>query len=292
MLKAPSRSLIVLLAAGLWAGSARGAGLAAAPRPEPWVLAWSDEFDGPAGAAPDAGKWGYDVGGDGWGNQEREFYCRPGANAAPCDAKRPNAHLDGHGRLVIEAFKSSGTWTSARLKTIGLEQFGYGRVEARLRLPTGAGLWPAFWLLGVDISSAGWPGCGEIDVMENIPAVGENPLGPTKIQSTLHGPGYSGAHGIGRAFTLPGGGRVDDGFHVYGALWSPGRLSFYVDDPGAPFFTATPRVLPAGQRWVFDHPFFIILNLAVGGSWPQDPDATTPDPARLLVDWVRVYKPR
>ena len=263
----------------------------AAARPIAWALAWSDDFDGPAGAAPDPAKWRYDVGGDGWGNQEREFYCRPGSAAAPCDAKRPNAHLDGRGRLVIEAFKSSGTWTSARLKTIGLEELRYGRVEARMRLPAGAGLWPAFWLLGADVSSAGWPACGEIDVMENVPAVGDNPLGPTRIKSTIHGPGYSGEHGVGSVLALPGGGRVDDAFHVYGVLWSPRRLAFYVDDPDKPFFTATPASLPQGTRWVYEHPFFIIMNLAVGGSWPRDPDETTPNPARMLVDWVRVYKP-
>jgi beta-glucanase (GH16 family) len=272
--------------------AARAAAAPATPaRATTWALSWSDEFDGPAGAAPDPSKWTYDVGGDGWGNHESEFYCRPGAGAAPCDARRPNARLDGRGHLVIEARLSSGTWTSARMNTAKLEAMRYGRAEARIRLPTGAGLWPAFWLLGTDISTAGWPACGEIDVMENVPAVGNNPLGPTRIKSTIHGPGYSGGDGIGRVVALPGGGRVDDGFHVYGVLWSPNKISFYVDDPEAPFFTATPASLPKGARWVYDHPFFLILNLAVGGDWPGPADASTPNPARMLVDWVRVYKP-
>lgn len=251
-------------------------------------MAWSDEFDGPAGAPPDPAKWTAEQGGDGWGNQELEFYCKPGSDAGPCDARRPNAHLDGLGHLVLEAFPSSGTWTSARLKTAGLEQTLYGRVEARLRLPAGAGLWPAFWLLGADIDQVGWASCGEIDVMENVPVA---PLGAKRIKSTVHGPGYSGIHGIGRVTSLPDGGRVDDGFHVYGAIWSPNRVQFYVDDPAAPFFTVTPADLPEGAKWVYDQPFFLLLNLAVGGDWPGPPDASTPNPARMLVDWVRVYKP-
>jgi len=275
----------------LLAARAAAASAPAPARPTTWALAWNDEFDGPAGAAPDPKKWTYDVGDSGFGNHEKEFYCRPDSATPPCDAGRPNARLDGHGHLLIEARLSSGTWTSARLNTAGLEATRYGRVEARLRLPSGAGLWPAFWLLGVDISSVGWPACGEIDVMENVPAIGDNPLGPKKIKSTIHGPGYSGGDGVGLVTALPGGGRVDDGFHVYGVLWSPQRLQFYVDDPSAPFFTATPANLPAAKRWVYDEPFFIILNLAVGGDWPGDPDATTPNPARMLVDWVRVYKP-
>jgi beta-glucanase (GH16 family) len=255
-----------------------------------WSLAWSDEFDGPAGALPDPAKWRYDVGhgGDGWGNQELEYYCAPG-EGAPCDPKRPNAVQDGRGHLVISAVKdSSGTWTSARINTKGLARFQYGRVEARVRLPAAAGLWPAFWLLGV--STEGWPSCGEIDVMENVPGNVPGGLGADTIKSTIHGPGYSGGEGIGKTRKFPGGGRVDDEFHVYGTIWSPGKVSFYVDDWTKPFFTATPRDLPKGRRWVYDRPFFAILNLAVGGSWPRDPDAATPSPAKMTVDYVRAYR--
>jgi beta-glucanase (GH16 family) len=262
----------------------------ARPESGSWSLAWSDEFDGPAGTLPDPVKWKYDVGADGWGNRELEDYCAPGS-PAPCDARAPNAVQDGRGRLVISAARNStGAWTSARLNTKGLEQIKYGRVEARLRLPAAAGLWPAFWLLGSDISATGWPDCGEIDVMENVPANVPGGLGADVIKSTLHGPGYSGVQGVGRTLKFPGGGRVDDEFHVYGVIWSPGKIEFYVDDPARPYFKATPKSLPKGKHWVFDKPFFIIMNLAVGGSWPKNPDATTPNPARMLVDYVRVYR--
>ncbi len=259
--------------------------------PASWSLAWSDEFDGPAGALPDPAKWTYDTGGDGFGNQELETYCAAGSSAAPCDAARPNAAMDGRGRLVITALKDAdGRWTSARLKTFGLKSFQYGRVEARMRLPYGAGLWPAFWMLGTDIPAVGWPTSGEIDIMENVPGDVPGGLGVDTIKSTLHGPGYSGVNGYGRNTKLPAGGRVDDEFHVYGAIWSPGKVEFYVDDPSQVFFVASQKGLPPGKTWVFDHPFFIIMNLAVGGSWPRDPKPETPDPAKMLVDYVRVYR--
>lgn len=256
-----------------------------------WTLAWHDEFDGEALSLPDARNWGYDAGDGGYGNQELEDYCAAGSETAPCDPKRPNAYQDGDGHLVIEASKTpSGKWTSARLNTKGLKAVQYGRVEARMRLPAAAGLWPAFWLLGV--STREWPSCGEIDVMENVPAHVPGGLGAGAIKSTLHGPGYSGVDGVGRTFDFPDGGRVDDGYHEYGALWSPEKVSFYVDDWTKPFFTASRRDIPPGKEWVFDHPFFLIMNLAVGGSWPRDPDATTPNPSVMLVDYVRVYQPK
>jgi beta-glucanase (GH16 family) len=255
-----------------------------------WQLAWSDEFDGKAGALPDPKRWTYDTGDDGFGNNELEDYCAPGG-PPPCDPKKPNAYQDGSGRLVLEARKEpSGKWTSARLKTFGLRRFHYGRIEARLRLPYGPGLWPAFWMLGVDISTAGWPGSGEIDIMENVPGDVPGGLGVDTIKATLHGPGYSGVGGYGQVVKLPKGGHVDDGFHIYGAIWSPGKISFYIDDWTKPYFTATKKGLPKGAPWVFDKPFFAIMNLAVGGSWPRDPNASTPDPARVLVDWVRFYR--
>ncbi|MBI3565631.1 MAG: glycoside hydrolase family 16 protein [Elusimicrobia bacterium] len=256
-----------------------------------WSLAWSDEFDGPAGALPDPAKWTPDEGDSGFGNQELEYYCPPGSAKAPCDPKRPNAATDGRGRLVIAAQKdAAGKWTSARLKTAGLKTFQYGRIEARMRLPYGPGLWPAFWALGGDRAKIEWPDCGEIDVMENVPGDVPGGLGADTIKSTLHGPGYSGVHGVGKDLKLPRGGRVDDEFHAYGAVWSPGRVAFYVDDWRAPFFVATKKDLPKGAKWVFDKPFFLIMNLAVGGSWPKDPTPKTPDPARMLVDYVRVYR--
>ena len=264
----------------------------AAPAPvalSSWTLVWADEFDGKALSLPDAKKWGYDAGDSGYGNQELEDYCAAGSTLAPCDPKKPNAYLDGYGHLVIKAIKtSSGTWTSARLNTKGIKNFQYGRVEARMRLPAAAGLWPAFWLLGV--STEEWPSCGEIDVMENVPGNVPGGLGADVIKSTLHGPGYSGVEGVGKTVKFPDGGRVDDGYHEYGAIWSPDRIAFYVDDWTKPFFTAARKDIPPGKAWVYDHPFFLIMNLAVGGSWPRDPDATTPNPSVMIVDYVRVYR--
>lgn len=267
--------------------------LTASPlRAETWRLQWSDEFDSTvAGARPDPAKWTYDVGNDGFGNHELEDYCAPGDAKPPCDPQHPNAYLDGQGHLVIEArHTASGVWTSARLKTEGLAQFEHGRIEARIRLPVGPGLWPAFWMLGSNAGRVGWPACGEIDFMENVLTNDANPLGPGMISSTIHGEGYSGVHGISGKYTLPGGGRVDTDFHVYGALWTKEKISFYVDDWRRPFFSVSPKDVPAGARWPFDAPFYFIMNLAVGGDWPGPPNASTPDPSRMVVDYVRVYE--
>jgi beta-glucanase (GH16 family) len=253
-----------------------------------WKLAWSDEFNGPAGSAPDSSKWTYDLGNNnGWGNGELEFYCAPTSNTSPCSTSSPNIRMDGNGNLTIQAIKTaSGTWTSGRMKTEGLAQFQYGRIEARMKLPVGAGLWPAFWMLGTNIGTAGWPTCGEQDIMEWVPQ-----YTPTTTSSTVHGPGYSGAGGIGAKFTFPNGGRTDDaGFHTYGLLWSPNKIQFYRDDWTKPFFTVTPANIPAGTQWVYNHPFFLLLNLAVGGGFPGPPNAATPSPATVLVDYVRVYQ--
>ncbi len=255
---------------------------------------WSDEFDGPKGAIPDPATWTYNVGNNGgWGNGEQEVYCDPrSSQPSPCDTRRPNAYLDGVGDLVIEARREGGTWTSARLISKGLREFRYGRIEARMRLPVGAGLWPAFWMLGANIDAVGWPGCGSVTIAENVPErPSTNGLGPAAVRSTLHGPGYFGGNGLWQNFTLPGGGRIDDaGYHVYGIIWSPEMAQFYVDDVNNVFFVVTAHQLPTGGRWVFDHPFFLVLNLAVGGQWPGPPEATTPNPARVLVDYIRHYR--
>jgi beta-glucanase (GH16 family) len=260
----------------------------AVARGQDWGRAvWSDEFDGAAGSPPDPARWTYDVGDLGV-NNEIETYCSPAFTTPPCDASDPNAYRDGRGHLVIRAVRrAGGAWTSARLKTQGLEEFQYGRIEASMRLPVGPGLWPAFWMLGGNIASVGWPACGEIDLMENVPVSAG--LGPTTVRSTLHGPGYSGSAGLGRDYSFTRGGRVDTSFHTYGALWSPRMIQFYVDEPRNVFFVRTERDVPAGQPWVYDHPFFAILNLAVGGDWPGPPDASTPTPTEVLVDHVRVY---
>jgi beta-glucanase (GH16 family) len=258
-----------------------------AAKAQNWTLVWSDEFNAPAGTLPDASKWGYDTGGGGFGNNELEIYCAAGSNTAPCSSANPNTYQDGNGNLVIKAINTNGTWTSGRMKTQGLEQFQYGRIEARIKLQVGKGLWPAFWMLGTDIGTAGWPTCGEQDIMEWILQYTAN-----TTSSTIHGPGYSGANGIGSKFTFPNGGRVDDAnYHIYGIVWSPNQIQFYRDDSTKPFFTVTPSSIPAGTQWVYNNPFFLLLNLAVGGNFPGNPDGTTPNPAVMLVDYVRVYTP-
>src|SRR5262249_20129263 len=224
-----------------------------------WTLIWSDEFNGPKGAAPDPTKWTYDTGGGGFGNGELETYFAPGSNAAPCSSSSPNIFQDGNGHLVITAPLTKRNWTSGPLKTQGLAQFQFGRIEARMKLPVGDGLWPAFWMLGTDISSVGWPQCGEQDIMEWVQS-----YGPSVTSSTIHGPGYSGGNGVGARFTFPNGARVDDaGYHVYGVIWSQNKIQFYRDDFTKPFFTVTPTSAGVNGQWVFNSPFFILLNLAI-----------------------------
>jgi beta-glucanase (GH16 family) len=242
-----------------------------------WVLTWSDEFDGPDGSEPDPKKWILQTGGGGWGNNELEYYT----------ARRTNSRVE-KGNLVIDALQEKFTgpdgvtreYTSARLKTEKLFTQKYGKFEARIRIPKGQGMWPAFWMLGDDISTAGWPACGEIDIMENVG------LEPATVHGTIHGPGYSGKNPLGAPYALPSGNVADD-FHVFAVEWEPKEIRFYVD--GHLYETRTPADLPAGTRWVFDHPFFLILNVAVGGGWPGNPDASTKFPQEMLVDYVRVY---
>lgn len=246
-------------------------------------LAFKDEFNAAAGAGVDATKWTAEIGGWGWGNQELQYYTN----------STDNAYHDGQGALVIRAVKLApplalSCWygpcqyTSARLVTKGKFEQKHGRFEARIKVPRGQGVWPAFWMLGNNIDTAGWPACGEIDIMENI---GRE---PTVVHGTVHGPGYSGANSIGGAYSLPGNVAFADDFHVYAAEWSENRIAFYVD--GALYRTVTPANLPAGAEWAFERPFFMILNFAVGGNWPGSPDQTTVFPQTMLIDYVRVYK--
>lgn len=251
-----------------------------------WSIVWSDEFAGPAGTGPDASKWTYESGNhNGWGNNEREYYCAPGlAGQANCDLRNPNLRLDGHGNLVIEARKEmpAERWTSGRMNTKGAFSQAYGRFEARIKVPKGQGIWPAFWLLGANSKSEGWPACGEIDIMEIL---GHQ---PSIVHGSMHGPGYSGAHPLTSSYVLPGRRSFAEDFHVFAVEWEPRVVRFYLDD--VLYETQTPDNLPPGTRWVYDHPFYIILNLAVGGNWPKDPDETTVSPAVMLVDYVRVYR--
>jgi beta-glucanase (GH16 family) len=167
------------------------------------------------------------------------------------------------------------------LLTKGKWSWTYGRMEARIKIPRGKGLWPAFWMLGANIDSVNWPTCGEIDIMENIGSE------PGTVHGTLHGPGYSGSQGIGGPYTLPAGAAVADDFHIFAVEWQTNLVQWFVD--GQPYFSVTPANIPSGTTWVFTGPQFILLNVAVGGDWPGSPDGTTTFPQRMTVDYVRVY---
>lgn len=284
---------LVLAAADVTAGCAgMGRDAAAAPAPAATEqLAWSDEFDEASSstASPSPRNWVAETGGGGWGNHESEVYCAPASAAAPCDAAGANAFVASDGMLHILARRvgegAAARYTSARLKSQGLQSFQYGRLEARIRIPGGAGIWPAFWMLGDDIVTRPWPACGEIDIMESIGA-----REPGIVHGTLHGTGFPAAGLTGRS-TLPAPAAFSGGFHTFGAIWSPGRIAFYVDDAAHPYAAFTTADLPPGAVWPFDsRRFFFLLNVAVGGDWPGPPDPTTPFPAEMLVDYVRVYR--
>jgi beta-glucanase (GH16 family) len=252
-----------------------------------WNLQWSDEFNASSGTAPSSSTWTFDTGGGGWGNGELEVYCAPYSSVSPCNPNASNLYEDGDGNLVIHAINTNGTWTSGRMNTSGHETFQYGRIEARMKLQVGDGYWPAFWMLGNDIGTVGWPTSGEQDIMEWVQS-----YGPSTTSSTIHGPGYSGANGIGSQFTFPNGGRIDDGsYHIYGVVWTANQMQFYRDNALQPFFTVTPANIPSGDQWVYNQPFYILLNFAIGGGgFPGTTDSTTPASGTALVDYVRVYQ--
>lgn len=246
-------------------------------------LIFRDEFNGKAGQAVSSIKWTAETGGGGWGNRELQYYT----------SSDQNAYLDGKGRLVIKAVKLEPLliltcwygpcqYASARLITKGKFESKYGRFEARIKVPRGKGVWPAFWLLGGNIDDVGWPRCGEIDIMEHI---GRE---PSAVYGTIHGPEYSGAKGIGGSYVLPNDKLVADEFHVYAIEWTSDEIRWLID--GKHYKTVTPTDLPDNAKWAFDHSFFIILNFAVGGQWPDSPDNTTIFPQTMLVDYVRVYR--
>lgn len=274
-------SLLVCAAALVLAcgGSSTPQTAGPAPTSGAWVLSWSDEFSGANGSAPDPAKWGYDLGGGGWGNAELQTYTSRAQNAS---IQNGNLVITAAWETLVGTDGISRDYTSARLKTQGLFSQSGGRFEARIKLPAGQGLWPAFWLLGNDIGSNGWPTCGEIDIMENVG------YEPAIVHGTLHGPGYSGGNGISAGKALASGNYSDD-FHLYAVEWEGAQIRFYVD--GNLYASRTPADLPNnGAVWVFDHPFFIILNVAVGGTWPGSPNGSTVFPQQMLVDYVRVYR--
>ncbi len=236
-------------------------------------LVMSDEFD--TEGAPNSAIWTYDIGrgpnGDGWGNQELQYYTD----------RTENVKVE-NGFLLITAKEETfegAQYTSARLITEGLFEQQYGRFEARIRLPYGKGLWPAFWLLGNDCDENIWPQCGEIDIMEYL---GDS---PNVVFGSAHGPGYSAGEAETKEFTLDSD-RFDTGFHIFGIEWGPNYINYYVDDKL--YNQITPEDVPG--EWVFDHPFYIIMNVAVGGSFPGSPNEETVFPETMVVDYVRVYK--
>ena len=241
-----------------------------------YELVWEDNFDGAAGTLPNSSKWTYDIGrGDnGWGNSELQYY-----------TNRPeNVSMDGNGNLVIKAIKESyqgAAYTSARIKTQGLFSQTYGKFEARLKTPFGQGLWPAFWMLGEDITEVSWPQCGEIDIME---LRGQQ---PTVIHGTIHGPGYSGGNGISGSFSQENT-RFDTDFHVFTVEWGEDFIEFFVD--GQLYHSVVPSDLPAGSEWVYNKDFFLILNVAVGGGFVGAVSSTVPFPQTMVIDYVRVYQ--
>ncbi len=235
-------------------------------------LVWQDEFD--IQGAPNPDNWGYNIGTgeNGWGNSELQYYTDRSENV-----------VIQNGILIISAIKedyNGSSYTSARLLTKDKLEQKYGRFEARMRLPSGKGIWPAFWMLGANIDQVGWPNCGEIDIMENAGSE------PTKVSGAVHGPGYSGGAAIFKKYDLQND-RFDSGFHIFGIEWGPEYINYYVDD------VLYNQITPADVtgEWVFDNgPFYIIMNLAVGGVFDGSPNEDTVFPQTLLVDYVRVYK--
>ena len=261
------------------AGSVTVAYAQASPK---WRLVWADEFTGSAGSVPDHTKWTYDIGDGGlsnvgWGNKERQFYT----------SSAKNVFLDGKGHLVIRVLKEGNRYTSGRIKTQGRFTFQYGKIEARIKVPYGYAIWPAFWLLGSDWPIVPWPSCGEIDVMENFGAYNSD---KSRIYGVLHGPGFA-AEGVASVYQLPNRESVSSDFHTFSIEWSRDRIEFFVDEHS--YMLAQPQSLPRGARWVFnDGAFFIILNVAVGG-YPAPvgyPDQKTVLPQEMVVDYVRVYR--
>ncbi len=255
------------------------------PSKTTWVQVWSDEFDGPAGASIDNTKWSYETtdgcqqGICGWGNNEREYY----------SSASENVSLNGQGQLMIVARRAATgltcyygpcLYTSAKITTRGKVLAQPGRVEARIKLPAGQGLWPAFWMLGHDFPTTAWPACGELDIMENK---GSQPI---TTSSAVHGPGYSGATPFAHSHDLASGVLAND-FHTFAVEWDSLHVRFFVDDTA--HYGITRDAIEQFGKSVLDQPFFLILNLAVGGNFDGDPRSDAIFPATMLVDYVRVY---
>lgn len=272
-----------------------GAAPSSPPSLPGWTLSWSDEFDGPNGSAPDPAKWVYDIGwGEGgWGNGELQYYTNSRDNSYVQDGSLVIAARTDNLDSTMLCGSSACKYTSARLKTLGKFSQTYGRFEARIKIPTGNGMWPAFWTMGTDFPTTGWPGCGEIDIMENWGADG------TVIAGTTHDPGSDPDNGISGEYTFSSITTVANDYHVYAMEWEANAIRFYVDGheyhcvrtPDAPASACgsiAGTVSNAPHTWPFNHPFFMLLNLAIDGS--SKPTSTTKFPGQMFIDYVRVYK--
>jgi len=238
-----------------------------------WTLVWSDEFEGPQLARTN---WTFDLGGGGWGNKELEKYTSAATNV-----------FVANGELVIQAVKTGTNYSSARIKTQGLKSWTFGKIAARMKLPYGQGIWPAFWLLGTNITTVSWPTCGEVDIMEMI---GGGAQRDSTIYGTMHWQ-ENGAHaskGSG-PHELPNVEPFNQAYHVFEVEWSATNMVWKLD--GARYFSAVIDQIAQPGTAAFQKPFFILINLAVGGNWPGTPNASTVFPQQLHVDWVRVYQP-
>jgi len=271
------RAVAAVLGVGLGlAGAACGSSGATTPTPAVpaappgWILAWFDEFDG--SGLPDPSKWGYEVGFV--RNKELQYYTR---------ARPENARLEG-GMLVIESRKEAyetAAYTSASLHTKGKAEFLNGRIEVRAKLPTGRGMWPAIWMLGVNIDQVGWPTCGEIDIMENVG------FDPNRIFGTVHTQAYNHVAGTAKGGNLAIAAPWES-FHVYAVEWSTTEIVFFVDEQR--YFTFQ-NENQGSAKWPFDRPHYLILNTAIGGSWGgQKGIDDTIFPQRFYIDYVRVLR--
>ncbi len=235
-----------------------------------WQLVWSDEFDESKGSLPDSTNWNFELGnGDnGWGNAELQSYTNDTANI----------RMDGNGHLQIVAIKNGTSYTSARITTKGKFEQKLGRIEASIKLPYGPGIWPAFWMLGSNIDSVSWPACGEIDIMEYR---GQQ---PDIVHGSLHGPGYSGGNPVTKSYGLTQG-RFDTDFHLFAVEWDEEKIDFFVDD----YLFQRVYSDDVSGDWVYNQPFYLLLNVAVGGNFVGFPTSDTPFPQTMTVDYVRVY---
>jgi beta-glucanase (GH16 family) len=298
-------AILVLFLAGAGRANAQANGCAGVPNDPKgaviWNPNWCQEFNSPVPGSPDTAVWNFDLGNSGFGNNEIEIYCGPPGtqgNLSSCPStfstSTSNAYVDGGGHLVIQAINNNGIWTSSRMKTQFMQDFQFGRIEASIQLPdtTHQGLWPAFWTLGSNITTVPWPGCGEADIMEVWSPAVFNGAGPGGNRSTVHTALTDGA-GVqpNGSFSFPSPARNDTTFHKYGMLWSANMMQYYVDDPTKPFYIVTSSDLKQGDTWPFNLKLFLLLNLAVGGTLGGTPDASTPNPGTMMVDYVRQYLP-